>query len=221
MSTTLWDCLGKVHDRRSRQGQRYSLRSVLGLSIAAVLGGCSSLGAIAQWIREVAGKGLLGEFGIDRGRPCQSTLHYVFTDLNVKSLERALGKWVSAGVAKRGAHVAVDGKTARGSAFADYPAAHMLAAYCEELKGVVGQLKLEPGMNEITAALRLIKEIDLEDAVLTGDAMFCQRSVSRAVLKAGGDYVFPVKDNQPELKADIETALAEPDSPLRRAHPAA
>jgi hypothetical protein len=221
MSTTLWDCLGKVHDRRSRQGQRYSLRSILGLSVAAVLGGCSSLGAIAQWIEEVARKGLLGEFGIDRGRPCHSALHYTFRDLNVKSLERALGGWVRAAGTTTGAQVAIDGKTARGSAFADYPAAHMLAAYCEELKGVVGQLKLEPGMNEITAALRLIKEIDLEDAILSGDAMFCHRSVSRAVLNAGGDYVFPVKDNQPELKADIETALAEPASPLRGAHPAA
>ena len=90
MATTLWDCLGRVHDRRSRQGQRYSLRSILGLSVAAVLGGCSSLGAIAQWIEEVARKGLLGEFGIDRGRPCHSALHYTFKDLNVKALPKSL-----------------------------------------------------------------------------------------------------------------------------------
>lgn len=221
MATTLWSCLGKVHDRRSRQGQRYSLRSVLGLSIAAVLGGCSTLGAIAHWIKVVAEKGLLGEFDIESGRPCQATLHYIFTDLNVKSFERALARWVSAVGMAPDAHVAIDAKTARGSGFADYPGAHMIAAYCEELKGVVGQLKLETGMNEITAALALIKRFDLEGKVVTGDAMFCQRSISRAILKAGGDYVFPVKDNQPELKADIQVALAEPCSPLRSAHPAA
>lgn len=221
MAATLWSCLGKVHDRRSRQGRRYSLQSVLGLSIAAVLGGCSSLGAIAQWIEDVARKGLLGSFGIERGRPCHATLHYVFTNLNVKSLERVLAKWVGAARAEADRHVAVDGKTARGSRFADYPGAHMMAAYCEALSGVVGQMKLEPGMNEITAALRLIKELDLDGAVFTGDAILAQRSVSRAVLGAGGDYAFPVKDNQPELKADIETALAEPSSPLRGAHPAA
>lgn len=221
MALTLWDCLGKVHDRRSRQGRRYSLRSVLGASIAAVLGGCSSLGAIAQWMDDAGRKGLLAEFGIERGRPCHSTLHYVFTSLNVKSFERVLAGWVTAlGVAAE-RQLAMDGKTARASAFADYPGAHLLAVYCESLSGVVGQLRLEPGMNEITAALRLIKELDLSGAVLTGDAMLAQRSVSRAVLAAGGDYVFPVKDNQPELGADIAAALAGPCSPLRGAHPAA
>jgi predicted transposase YbfD/YdcC len=82
-------------------------------------------------------------------------------------------------------------------------------------------LRLKPGMNEITAALKLIRELDLEGAILTGDAIFCQKSVSRAVLGAKADYAFPVKDNQPELKADIAAAFAEPSSPLRRDHPAA
>ena len=221
MATALWDCLGKVRDRRKRQGRRYSLRSIIALSMGAMLGGCSSLGSIARWIEAVAKKGLLGEFDIERGRPCHATLHYVFSRLSVKSFERALAKWVRAGDADGDDHVAIDGKVARGSRFADYPAAHILSAYCEKLSGVVGQLKLEPGMNEITAALRLIKELDLEGAVLTGDAIFRQKSVSRGVLEAGGDYAFPVKDNQPELKADIAAAFAEPSSPLRRDHPAA
>ena len=236
MAVTLWDCLGKVRDRRKKQGRRYLLRSIIALSMGAMLGGCSSLGAIAQWIAEVAKKGLLGEFGIERGRPCHATLHYVFSKLSVKSFERALAKWVRAVDADGDDHVAIDGKVARGSRFADYPAAHILSAYCEKFSGVVGQLKLEsgrtrqgptlvgrnaPGMNEITAALKLIRDLDLDGAVLSGDAMFCQKSVSRAVLKAGGDYVFPVKDNQPELKADIAAAFAGPSSPLRRDHPAA
>jgi len=221
MAVTLWDCLGKVRDRRKKQGRRYLLRSIIALSMGAMLGGCSSLGAIAQWIAEVAKKGLLGEFGIERGRPCHATLHYVFSKLSVKSFERALAKWVRAVDVDGDDHVAIDGKVARGSRFADYPAAHILSAYCEKFSGVVGQLKLEPGMNEITAALKLIKDMDLDGAVLTGDAIFCQKGVSRAVLRAGGDYVFPVKDNQPELKADIAAAFAEPSSPLRRDHPAA
>jgi hypothetical protein len=221
MSVTLWDCLGSVHDRRSRQGRRYSLRSVLALSIAAVMGGCSSLGAIAQWIREVAKKGLLARFGIDRGTPCHATLHYMFTGLNVKSFERALARWVSAAGIEADTHIAVDGKTARGSGFAGYQGAHILAAYCRQLEGVVAQMKLAPGMNEITAALKLVKELDLEGAIVTGDAMFCQKRLSEAILDSGGDYVFPVKENHPELKADIRAALAPASSPLRGAHPAA
>jgi len=204
--------------------------------MGAVLGGCSSLGAIAQRIEAVAKKGLIGEFDIERGRPCHATLHYVFSRLSVKSFERALATWVKGVDADGDDHVAIDGKVARGSRFADYPAAHILSAYCEKLSGVVGQLKLEPGrtrqgptlvgrdapgMNEITAAPRLIKGLDLEGAVLTGDAIFRRKSVSGGVLEAGGDYAFPVKDNQPELEADIAAAFAEASSPLRRDHPAA
>lgn len=215
MASTLWKCLGQVHDRRSRQGQRYKLRSLLGLSIGAMLGGCSSLSAIAQWINEVSKKGLLEKFGIKRGKPCHATLHYFFSDLNIKSLERALAKWVSAAGIEPETHIAIDGKVLRGSGLAEYCGAHILSAYCEKLKGVVGQMQLEPGMNEITASLKLIKELDLKNIVVTGDAMFCQKSVSNAILKAGGDYMFPVKDNQPALKADIKAAFAKPSSPLR------
>jgi hypothetical protein len=219
MAVSLWDALEKVHDRRSRQGRRYPLRSVLALSVGAVISGCSSLGAIADWIAEVAKRGLLEQFGIERGRPCHATLHYVFTSLNVRSLERALASWVAGG--SEADHIAIDGKTLRGSKFADYSAAHLLAAYCEKLSGVVAQLRLEPGMNEITAVLKLLRSADIRGAVVTGDAMFCQKSVCEAVLAGEGDYVLPVKDNQPELKADIKTALAASASPLGGTHQAA
>ena len=221
MAVTLWSQLGKVHDRRSRQGRRYSLRSILALSISAVLCGCSSLGAITQWIKELARKGMLGKFGIEQGCPCHATLHYVFKTLNVKSLERVLARWVTAAGGAPGVQIAIDGKTARGSRWADYAGAHIISAYCEKLKGVVGQMKLAAGTNEITAALSLIRRFDIEGKVISGDAIFCQKSVSGAILRAGGDYVFPVKDNQSELKADIAAAFAEPSSPLRGAHPAA
>jgi len=113
MALTLWDCLGKVHDRRSRQGRRYSLRPVLGASTAAALGGCSSPGAIAQRMDDAGRKGLLGESGTERGRPCHSTLHHVFTNLNVKSFERVpAGRVAALGVAAE-RRLAMDGKTAR------------------------------------------------------------------------------------------------------------
>ena len=221
MAVSLWRCLGKVRDSRDSQGRRYKLRPVLALSVGAVLAGCSSLRAIAEWIDDVARKGFLAEFGIERGRPCHATLHYVFTNLNVQSLERALASWVTSAGLAEGSQIAIDGKTLRGSGFAGYSGAHLLAAYCEKLSGVVAQLRLEPGANEITAALRLIKTTDIKGAVVTGDAIFCQKRVCEAVLAGGGDYAFPVKDNHPELKADIEAALAGPVSPLRGAHPAA
>lgn len=89
------------------------------------------------------------------------------------------------------------------------------------VSGIVGQLRLQPGMNEITAALKLIKETKLEGAVVTGEAIFCQKMVSQAVLPAGGARLFPVKDHQSELEVDLEIALASPFSPRRGASPTA
>ena len=60
----------------------------------------------------------------------------------------------------------------------------------------------EPGQNEITAALAFLKDLPLEGAVIIGDAMFCQREICQAI-DIKGDYLFVVKDNQPELKASI------------------
>ena len=118
---SLWECLGQVKDHRSAQGRRFPLQSLLDLSVAAVLCGCGSLCAIAQWIDEVGKKSLLGLFGIDRRRgPCHATLHYVFAELDVNSLESALAAWVAGG--KRppeGRERAIDGKTVRGSASGD------------------------------------------------------------------------------------------------------
>jgi predicted transposase YbfD/YdcC len=80
--------------------------------------------------------------------------------------------------------------------------------------------------NEITAAPRLLKSVDLRGKILTGDAMFAQRELSRQVVEAGGDYVWSVKENQPTLRADIEavfeieegkTALKTMKNDLRRA----
>jgi predicted transposase YbfD/YdcC len=88
------------------------------------------------------------------------------------------------------------------------------------LSGVVGQLRVEPQANEITAALELLKGLPLAGAVVTGDAIFAQREICRAIVERGGDYFFTVKDNQPALKRDIALVF-DRDSPLGAVEPAA
>jgi hypothetical protein len=78
---------------------------------------------------------------------------------------------------------------------------------------VIGQLRMEPEANEITAALQLLKTLPLKDVIVTGDAMFTQREICRVIKDGGGDYFFTVKDNQPALKADMALAFG-PISPL-------
>jgi hypothetical protein len=213
---TLWDVLGQVPDHRSRHGRRFALRSVLALVLGAVLAGRTSLAAIARWGRDLKAD-QLRVFGIERPKaPCQSTYHNVLKGLEVGRLEKSLGQWVRGGGPP--GQSCLDGKTLRASSSHDYPALHLLALYSEQLKGVLAQTLVPPDQNELTAALRLLQEVPLEGMILSGDAEFTQKHICQQVTDCGGDYFLVVKDNQPALKEQIETAFTEPFSPLPEAH---
>ena len=85
----------------------------------------------------------------------------------------------------------------------------MVSAFATLLSAVVGDLAVAPDENEITAALALLKDLPLEGAIITGDAIFCQREVCQTITDRQGDYLFVVKDNQPALKADIAESFGD------------
>ena len=87
---------------------------------------------------------------------------------------------------------------------------HLLTAYAPEVAAVVGQLRVDGKTNEHKAALELLGVLPLAGKVVTADAMFTHRDVCTAIRDGGGDYLLPVKDNQPRLRADIEAAFAPP-----------
>jgi hypothetical protein len=212
MGPALWEVLEGVPDRRAASGRRHPLPAILAIAIAAMLAGRTSLAAIARWGRQLDREALRA-LGITRPRaPCHSTYHYVFRDLDVDALEAGLAAWVrgAAGATAELNHVALDGKRLRGSRTAEGPGAHLLAAFCRSLQGVIGELRVPPGGNEITAALTLLKGLALDGLLVTGDAEFAQRALCRTIVKRGGDYFFVVKDNQPRLREDIALVFAAP-----------
>jgi hypothetical protein len=211
MGRALWEVLEGVPDRRAASGRRYSLPAILAITVAALLAGRTSLAAIARWGRQLDREALRA-LGIARPRaPCHSTYHDVFRDLDVAALEAGLAAWVrGAGAAAELGHVALDGKRLRGSRTAEGPGVHLLAAFCRSLQGVIGELRVPPGGNEITAALTLVKGLALDGVLVTGDAEFAQREICRTIVDGGGDYFFVVKDNQPRLRDDIALLFAAP-----------
>jgi hypothetical protein len=110
-------------------------------------------------------------------------------------------------------HLALDGKTARGSRDGDTPGVHLLSAYAPDVKAVLAQLRFGAKTNE-HKALQLLGVLPLRGKVVTGDAMFTHRDVCAKVLDGGGDYVLPVKENQPALAADMAAAFAAPPAGL-------
>ena len=148
----------------------------------------------------------LALFGIERA-PCHATYHCVFRSLDGDALARALGGF--AGGRDEPGHIALDGKTLRSSRRLDAKALHVVSAFATQLSPVVGDLAVAPEENEITAALALLKELPLAGAIITGDAIFCQREVCQTITDGHGDYMFVVKDNQPALKADIAESFGD------------
>jgi len=178
-----------------------------------MLCGCRSLYSIAQFGRD-RGKEFAAALGFTRqSTPCCTTLHYLFTALDKVAFEDALARWSGAAAAARGwSTVSFDGKTLRGSTDVQLPGVHLLAAYAHEAGIVLRQLPVDAKTNEHKAALELLDLIPVKGKLIVGDAMFCQRDLSRKIRAKQGNYLWPVKDNQPDLLAAIEDAFDDADT---------
>jgi hypothetical protein len=103
--------------------------------------------------------------------------------------------------------VAIDGKTVRGSRRRDERAIHLVAAYASTLGMALGQVRTAQKSNEITAIPELLDALLLKGAIVTIDAMGCQRNIAAQILDAGAHYVLAVKDNQATLLGRMRQAL--------------
>ena len=208
MSLSLVEALAAVPDPRKRKGRRHPLRAVLSLSVVAILAGCKSLEAIAQFGRD-HGFPLAHALGFTRGKtPAKSTFSEVFRALDLDAFEAAIGRWLSAREQDADWQaIAIDGKTLRGSVDGEVPAVHLLTAFIPSAALAIKQMRVDAKTNEHKAALQFLGVLPLAGKVASFDAMFAHRDVAQEVLDAGGDYLFTVKDNQPELKKQIQAAL--------------
>jgi DDE_Tnp_1-associated/Transposase DDE domain len=212
---SLRELLEGVHDPRRAQGKRHPLPALLSLAVVAMLAGMTSYEAIAQYGKE-RGWEFLRHLGFTtRWGLCKATYSRVFRRIDIADFETRLGRWIQGRLGRDDApHLAVDGKTARGSRDGTAPGAHLLSAYAPDVKAVLAQLRVDCKTNEHKAALELLGVLALKGKVVTGDAMFTPRDVCAKVTEAGGDYILPAKENQPTLCRDIAAVFAEPEAGL-------
>jgi hypothetical protein len=208
---SLMELLEGIHDPRRAQGKRHPLSAMLALAVVAMLAGMTSYEAIVQYGKE-RGWEFLQHLGfITRWGLCKATYSRVFRRIDAADFEARLSQWIQARLEPHDApHLSIDGKTARGSRDGDTPGVHLLSAYAPQVKAVLAQLRVDAKTNEHKAALELLGVLPLKGKVVTGDAMFTHRDVCAVVIKRGGDYILPVKENQPTLSKDIATIFAEP-----------
>jgi hypothetical protein len=177
--------LGEIDDPRRAEGKLYQLRHVVLLSILAIVAGANSYRGVHSFI-EVHLCRLRAAFGLRWCRaPAYTTIRGILQQLDPGSVERVFRR--HAAVLQGEAHgrlpwhVAIDGKTLRHSfdRFADRKAAHLLSAFASESALVLAHLDCDDKSNEIPAVQTLLGELDLAGAVLTVDAMHCQKKLSR------------------------------------------
>jgi hypothetical protein len=183
---SLLEALDAVPDHRSRHGRRYRLSVVLGVSVCAMLCGCRSLYAIAQWCGDHR-RLVTRAFGIERGTtPSVATLHRVFKGLDVAAFQAVVSAWLSCRFVRVGEGIAVDGKSLRGLHGDQVAGVDVVAAYGHQ-SGVVLAQKRVPGVGqELEAGRDLLELLRVEGHVVTGDALYAQRDICAGVVGRGG-----------------------------------
>lgn len=235
---SLAKALESVPEHRKPRGFRAEqppvlLIPTLLLLIVGVLIGRRGYGSISEWGRMCEEKqpevvDLLG-FPLDRKPriPAAATLFRMVRDLNLRDFQLALQDWLlqtaealrimlpeweRQGIPED--QVALDGKTVRGASRRrgctdlDNAGLHIVAAYIPALSTVLDQLKAEGKGQELAAVKMLLGRLPLKDRVYTADALATQREVCETIKEGGGDYLLPVKENQPALLADIREAFS-------------
>jgi predicted transposase YbfD/YdcC len=212
---SLYETLLRIRDGRKARGRRYPLAIVLTLSVLAKLGGEDTPEGMAAWVKyrwSELRKGLR----LERDSvPHASTYRRILgLAIDISEFEGVLSTFFK-GCTGQTEQLAIDGKTMRGTIEAGQTrGVHLLAVYAVGAGVVLKQVDVLTKENEISAAPKVLSDLDLKDKVVTGDAMFTQRDLSAQIVEAGGHYMWTVKDNQPTLRADIERLFGPEYVPL-------
>lgn len=212
----LIEVFAAMPDFRKPRGKRHPLAAIFALACCAMLCGARSYSAIAEWGRNY-GTRIAQALGFTHSTPCAATLHTIFRHVDRDEFEAHLGTWADSIVgslpdapARRGPVVALDGKTLRGSKKQGAPGTHLLSALAHQVGVTLAQHAVDDKTNEITAVETLLQRLVLDGRIVTMDALLTQRHVAQTIVDKGGDYVMIVKENQPQLRADIELVFTLP-----------
>ncbi len=212
---SLDEALQRVGDKRHARGKRYSVALILTLSVLAKLGGEDKPEGMAEWVA-LRAEQLRASLGWERHTlPSAATYRRVLGDaLEITELEQVVGTFF-ARCQGTDDQLAIDGKTMRGTMEPGQTSGvHLLAVYAVGTGVVLNEVNVALKENEITAAPKVLAAVEIKGKVITGDAMFTQRDLSRQIVEAGGHYLWKVKDNQPTLRADIERRFGPEKVPL-------
>ncbi len=202
---SLVDCFSLIEDPRIERTRVHGLSDILVLSVLAVIAGAEGWEDIEEFGQQK--QSWLKKFlKLQGGIPSHDTISRVFRMLKPGVFQQAFLSWIKVLHQDVGLQtVAIDGKSLRRShdRSSMKKMLHSVSAWSTTNRLMLGQLAIDEKSNEITAIPKLLKFLELEGAVVTTDAMGCQKEIADGVIEQGGDYMLAVKDNQPTLAAAI------------------
>lgn len=204
-SVVFLDCFSDLPGPRQLAKVVYPLGEILLLVLLATLAGAETFTAMAEF----------GKAKIDllrrlkpfaNGTPEHDRIGTVFAALDAERFQQCFVNWVAALTGISTDVIAIDGKTSRGSRKRSegQKPIHMVSAFSAKQRLVLGQIKVDGKSNEITAIPKFLEMLDIEGAIITIDAMGCQRDIAKKILDKGADYILALKGNQGTLRDDVE-----------------
>ncbi len=199
---------------------RHPLAALMAATVCGLLTGARGFEAIAAWVRGQPPR-VWHLLGFKRRPACANCYRKLFARIAPETLESILQAWVAELLPTPPAQgppqaVAMDGKTLCKTLTRHGKSVHLLALFDQATGFTMRQLQTPPETNEHKAALTLLRKIAWKGRLLTADAMFCHRDLCQQIVDAGGDYLIPVKKNQPDLREALEAEFRPGFSPLHR-----
>ena len=199
----------RLRDPRRTHGKRHLLIDLIVIALCAVIAGANDWQQVVTFAHKR--RDWLATFlALPGGIPSHDTFERVFERLDPQAFQACFSQWIAALADTLGLkHIAIDGKTLRGSGNEpkNWGPLHLVSAWATECHLSLGQVAVADKSNEITAIPQLLSLLDVRGALVTIDAMGCQKEIAANIIAAGGDYLLAVKDNQPNLLADIRSCL--------------
>jgi|SRR5215218_9847 len=199
------DHFASLSDPRVERGQGHPLLSIVGVALCAILGGADDWVAVERF-----GNAKLDWFQrfleLPNGIPSHDTFGRLFARLDPAQFEACFRDWVAAVSQRLPGRVAIDGKSLRGSRddAGGAKALHLVSAWAAEARLTLGLVAVEDKSNEITAIPKLLGMLDLEGALVSIDAIGCQKGIAAQIREQRADYLLAVKQNQERLFLDIQ-----------------
>lgn len=206
MTTTFLKHFISITDPRIERCKKHELTDILLLAISAVLSGAEGWEDIEDfghlkldWLKQY------GTF--NAGIPKHDTIARVICRLKADEIENAFQSWISSLIKTTGCDViAIDGKTARRSfSTKDRKSAlHTVSAWSCQHQLVLGQTAVDQKTNEITAIPELLTMLDIENSIITLDAMGCQQEIAKQIIHQKADYILALKGNHSGMQSELE-----------------